>query len=70
MEKIVQYECGSPDVLERQEIDKPVIKDDEVLVRVHWHAADYRSGDCAQWQGSGRSRGCRSRNRAFWQRGG
>lgn len=70
MEEIIQHEYGSPDVLERQEIDKPVIKDDEVLVRVHWHPADYRSGDCAQRQGRGRSRGCRSRDREFWQRGG
>lgn len=35
MEAIVQDEYGSPDVLELQEVDKPVVKDDEVLVRVH-----------------------------------
>jgi NADPH:quinone reductase-like Zn-dependent oxidoreductase len=41
---IVQNEYGSPDVLELKEIDKPVVKDDEVLVRVHaaaLHAGDY-----------------------------
>ena len=34
MKAIVQDEYGSPDVLELREIDKPVVKDDEVLVRV------------------------------------
>jgi NADPH:quinone reductase-like Zn-dependent oxidoreductase len=31
---IVQLKYGSPDVLELHDIDKPVVKDDEVLVRV------------------------------------
>ena len=35
MKAIVCHEYGSPDVLELQEIDKPVVKDDDVLVRVH-----------------------------------
>ena len=36
MKGIVQYRYGSPDdVLELQDIDKPVAKDHEVLVRVH-----------------------------------
>ncbi len=35
MKAIVQYIYGSPDVLKLQEIDKPVVKDDEVLLRVH-----------------------------------
>jgi NADPH:quinone reductase-like Zn-dependent oxidoreductase len=44
MKAIVQYKYGSPDdVLELQEIDKPVVKDDEVLVRVH--AASVHIGD-------------------------
>ncbi len=47
MKAIVQGRYGSPDdVLELRDIDKPVVKDDEVLVRVHaasvhpdiWHA--------------------------------
>ncbi len=35
MKAVVQYKYGTPDVLEPQEVDKPVVKDDEVLVRVH-----------------------------------
>jgi NADPH:quinone reductase-like Zn-dependent oxidoreductase len=34
MKAIVRERYGSPDVLELQEIDQPVVKDDEVLVRV------------------------------------
>ena len=44
MKAIVQNEYGSPDVLELKEIDKPVVKDNDVLVRVHaaaLHAGDY-----------------------------
>ncbi len=45
MKAIVQDEYGPPDVvLELRDIDKPVVKDDEVLVRVHAaavNAADY-----------------------------
>ena len=35
MKAIVQTAYGSTDVLELREIDKPVVEDDEVLVRVH-----------------------------------
>lgn len=35
MKAIIQRSYGSPDVLELQEVDKPIVKDDEVLVRVH-----------------------------------
>ena len=46
MKAIVQERYGSPDVLELREIDRPHVKDDEVLVRVRaasvhadvWHA--------------------------------
>jgi NADPH:quinone reductase-like Zn-dependent oxidoreductase len=44
MKAIVQNEYGSPDVFELKEINKPVVKDDEVLVRVYaaaLHAGDY-----------------------------
>jgi NADPH:quinone reductase-like Zn-dependent oxidoreductase len=34
MKAVVYHEYGSPDVLEFQEVDKPAIKDGEVLVRV------------------------------------
>jgi NADPH:quinone reductase-like Zn-dependent oxidoreductase len=40
MKAIVQYEYGSPDVLELREVDKPKIGDDEVLVRVHAAGVD------------------------------
>jgi NADPH:quinone reductase-like Zn-dependent oxidoreductase len=44
MKAIVQDEYGSFEVLKLQEIDQPVVKDDEVLVRVHTaalHAGDW-----------------------------
>src|SRR5918998_1638017 len=34
MKAIVQNKYGSPDVLELRDVDKPGVKDDEVLVRV------------------------------------
>jgi NADPH:quinone reductase-like Zn-dependent oxidoreductase len=35
MKAIVRHDYGSPDVLELAEIEKPIAKDDEVLIRVH-----------------------------------
>ena len=35
MKAVVQRDYGSPDVLELKDIEKPVVKDDHVLVRVH-----------------------------------
>jgi len=35
MKAIVYHEYGSPDLLQLQDVDKPVAGDDEVLVRVH-----------------------------------
>ena len=35
MKAVAHSEYGSPDVLKLQDVDKPVAKDDEVLVRVH-----------------------------------
>ena len=40
MKAIVYHEYGSPDVLELQEINTPVVKDDEVLVRVRASSAN------------------------------
>ena len=50
MKAIVQNEYGSPDVLELKEIDKPVVKDDDVLVGVH--AAGLNAGDYFSMRGS------------------
>ncbi len=49
MKAIVQHKYGSPEVLELQDIDLPVVKDNEVLVRVH--AAAVYSGDWAVMRG-------------------
>jgi NADPH:quinone reductase-like Zn-dependent oxidoreductase len=43
MKAIVHSRYGAPDVLELKDIDQPVVKDDEVLVRVH--AAAVGKGD-------------------------
>ena len=40
MKALVQDRYGSPDVLEPKEIDKPVVADDDVLVRVHAAGVD------------------------------
>jgi NADPH:quinone reductase-like Zn-dependent oxidoreductase len=40
MKAIVQYVYGSADVLELRDIDKPVVADDDVLVRVHAAGVD------------------------------
>jgi NADPH:quinone reductase-like Zn-dependent oxidoreductase len=40
MKAVVQDTYGAPDVLELRDIDKPVPKDDEVLVRVHAAGVD------------------------------
>ena len=46
MKAIVYYSYGSPDVLELEEIQKPIPSDDEVLIQVHAasvNAPDWRS---------------------------
>src|SRR2546425_3072650 len=40
MKAIVQDTYGSPDVLQLREIDKPVVGDDDLLVRVHAAGVD------------------------------
>ncbi|MDQ4149234.1 MAG: NAD(P)-dependent alcohol dehydrogenase [Actinomycetota bacterium] len=49
MRAVVQGIYGSPDVLELRDIDKPVVEDDDVLVRVH--AAAVHPGDCLIMRG-------------------
>ena len=43
MKAIIQAQYGSPDVLQLMDVDEPVVKDDQVLVRVH--AAAVNIGD-------------------------
>jgi NADPH:quinone reductase-like Zn-dependent oxidoreductase len=50
MKAIFQNDYGSPDVLELREIDKPVVKDDGVLIRVH--AAALHVGDVFAMRGA------------------
>lgn len=51
MKAIIRSEYGSPlDVLELKDVDMPVIRDDEVLVRVH--AASVNAGDVPQVRGT------------------
>ena len=50
MNAIVFTEYGSPDVLELKEVEKPVPKDDEVLIRVH--AASLNDWDWGALDGS------------------
>ena len=35
MKAIVYHKYGTPDALELTEVDKPIPKDDEVLIKVH-----------------------------------
>jgi NADPH:quinone reductase-like Zn-dependent oxidoreductase len=44
MKAIVQHRYGPPEVLALEEIDKPVIGDDEVLLRVHAAGVSYPDG--------------------------
>jgi len=47
---IVQISYGGPEVFELKEIDKPAVKDDDVLVRVH--AAAINAGDVFMMRGA------------------
>ena len=49
MKAVTINEYGSPDVLNFEEIEKPVPKDDEVLVKVH--AASVNYGDMVTMRG-------------------
>ncbi len=49
MKAIVRHKYGSPEVLELQDIEKPVVNDDHVLVRVH--AASVHAGDWHSMRG-------------------
>jgi NADPH:quinone reductase-like Zn-dependent oxidoreductase len=42
MKAMMYYAYGSPDVLELREIEKPVVKEDDVLVRVHAASLNWR----------------------------
>ena len=72
MKAIVYHEYGSPDVLKLRDIDKPLVKDNEVLVRVHaasvnrvdWHlmrGSPYIARLQAGLRTEGQCPGCRRR---------
>lgn len=50
MQAIVQNDYGTPDVLRLKEVEKPVIKDDQVLVKVF--SASINAGDIFSMRGS------------------
>jgi NADPH:quinone reductase-like Zn-dependent oxidoreductase len=50
MKAIVQTSYGSPDVLTLEEVDKPVVEEKDVLVRVH--ATSVNAGDIFSMRGS------------------
>lgn len=50
MKAILQEKYGSPDLLELRDIDKPVVSDDAVLVRVR--AVGLHVGDCFAARGA------------------
>lgn len=50
MKAIVQNAYGSPDILKLKEVDRPTIKDNEVLARVH--AASLNAGDLFTLKGN------------------
>lgn len=49
MKAIVQTEYGSPDVLSLKEVDKPVVADNKVLVKIR--ASSINAGDCHLMRG-------------------
>ena len=49
MKAIVYYKYGTPDVLQYEEIEKPAVGDNEVLIRVH--AASVNPLDCGAMKG-------------------
>ena len=67
MKAIVHHRYGSSDVLELQEVDKPSVKDDQVLIRVHaasvnpydWHMMTGTLADSPELpRFSSETRGC------------
>jgi hypothetical protein len=63
MKAILQHAYGSPDVLELRDIDRPAVKDDEVLVRVRAAAVNIGRAEANRVLGSERVFGWGARAR-------